>query len=392
MNAKVLSFLLAGGLVALAAWLVHLNSTPEYGSPNGFAPIAHGAGPKPGQAVDVPEKYRDTVYKGLEYLVKNQHKDGHWEGDAGKHPVAMTALVGMALLMENNSLEKGKYSANIRKAVDWLVDKSEAGREGPIFSGHPSESDRYMYGHGLATQFLAWAHRSDSDEKARKKLDDVLIRAAKYIAKAQSTQGGWYKTSKVEGHDFAEVSATVIQIQALYIAGNRGIPVRNEAVVGDAQEYLKKVLAKNEEGAKQVSNRSKPAETAAALACRCCPDAFLNQDGLGAKWFKECRTEIPVGRDIKFGRDELTHYYYAQAVFNLMLNPEFIPRSDAIAWSDYRTAMFDHLQNSQNKDGSWPSGDGISVGPVYSTAVWCTILQLDKKMHPLTRTRVLNTF
>jgi hypothetical protein len=58
--------------------------------------------------------------------------------------------------------------------------------------------------------------------------------------------------------------------------------------------------------------------------------------------------------------------------------------------------MFDHLQSSQNKDGSWPapleSQEGISVGPVYSTAVWCTILQLDKKFHPLTHQRVRVTF
>ena len=71
----------------------------------------------------------------------------------------------------------------------------------------------------------------------------------------------------------------------------------------------------------------------------------MREDELSKKWFKYCQTEIPVGRAIQFGRDELTHYYYAQAVFNLGGN----------AWSDYRTAMFDHLQSTQNKDGSWPA-------------------------------------
>src|SRR5258705_13774721 len=117
MKTKVLIFLLAGGLLALAAWLVHV--------------------PNPMQADEVPEKYRDTVHKGLEYLAKNQHKDGHWEGDGGQHPVAMTGLVGLALLMENENPRrrgfagggsKAKYSSNIRKAVDWLMDQSQAGR------------------------------------------------------------------------------------------------------------------------------------------------------------------------------------------------------------------------------------------------------------------------
>ena len=34
----------------------------------------------------------------------------------------MTALAGMALLMEGSTLREGKYSDNIRKAVDWLMD------------------------------------------------------------------------------------------------------------------------------------------------------------------------------------------------------------------------------------------------------------------------------
>jgi hypothetical protein len=364
MKTKILFLLLAGGLLALTAWLVHV--------------------PNPAQADDVPEKYRETVHKGLEYLVKNQFKDGHWEGDGGKHPVVMTALAGLALLMEKDNprrpvfrepLAKAKYSANIRKAVDWLMDKSQAGRDGLIFSEHASETARYMQGHGLATLFLAGACKEEYDAVRLKKLTEVLTQAVKYIVKAQSTQGGWYHTSKVEGHDFDTISATVIQIQALQAAENAGIPFRSETI-NDAQEYLKKTLGKDEK-----QNRSRPAETAATLACFFAPNSVApyarltsgeTKDALHNKWFKYCQDEIPVGRDIKLGRDELTHYYYAQAVFNV----------GGDTWSSYRTAMFDHLQSSQNKDGSWPPGDGICVGQVYATAVWCTVLQLDKKSHP----------
>ena len=55
------------------------------------------------QADDVPEKHRDTLNKGLEYLAAHQFPDGHWEGDAGSHPVAMTGLCGLALIMERNA-------------------------------------------------------------------------------------------------------------------------------------------------------------------------------------------------------------------------------------------------------------------------------------------------
>ena len=161
MKTKLLTFLPAGCLLALTAWLV-----------NGQTPAKTDA---------LPEKYRDTVDKGLEFLVKQQHKDGHWEGDGGKHPAAVTALAGIALLMEGSTLEKGKYSANLRKAVDWLMDKSLAGRDGLIFSEHPSETDRYMHGHGLATQFLAWAIGNETKDARQKKLHEVISRASQYI-------------------------------------------------------------------------------------------------------------------------------------------------------------------------------------------------------------------
>src|ERR1700677_1333149 len=83
------------------------------------------------------EKYRNTLNNGLDYLARNQCQDGHWEGDDGKHPVAMTALVGMAFLSvgqfnierSGGEMDQGentrKYLLNIVKAVDWLIAKRE---------------------------------------------------------------------------------------------------------------------------------------------------------------------------------------------------------------------------------------------------------------------------
>src|ERR1043166_2354317 len=203
MKTKIAVLTAAGCLVALAAWLVSL--------------------PSSSQADEIPEKYRGTVAKGLEFLIKHQHKDGHWEGDDGKHPVAMTGLVGLALLMDGEpkiarfgetKITNRKHTANIRKAVDWLMEKAQANRDGLIFSEHASETSRYMQGHGFATLFLAGAYKDETDETRRKKLHPVIQHAVKYIANAQAANGGWYHTSKVEGHDFADVMTTAIQVQA----------------------------------------------------------------------------------------------------------------------------------------------------------------------------------
>ena len=377
MKTQVLSYLLAGAVLALSVWYVQ--------------------GPIPAQADEVPEKYRDTVSKGLDYLAKCQAQDGHWEGQNGEHPVALTALAGMAMLMEGSTgTNKGKYSANITRAAKWLMNKSQPKREGLIFSGHPSETDCYMYGHGLATMFLAWAHGQGWTPR-NAFTEEALNRAVKYTASAQSSQGGWYRTSKVEGHDLDEVLSTVIQIQALQTAGNLGIGVVR-STVNDGQQYLQAALAKRELAGKPGPKHIRIVETAAALACRISPDAIAAvEDNQSNNWLKYCQAELAVGKDVRFGRDELAHYYYAQVLFNETLRgsgprrmgdirvepkKEVVPPSP---WHYYRAAMFDELQSRQNKDGSWPPGDGICAGPVYATALWCTVLQLDKKTHPLTR-------
>jgi hypothetical protein len=236
-----------------------------------------------------------------------------------------------------------------------------------------------MEGHGLATLFLAGAYEDEPDEARRKKLNHVLTRAVKYIVKAQSSQGGWYHTSKAEGHDFAAILPTVMQIQALQAAENAGIAVPN-GTIDAGQAYLEMALKKYEKDAKAKNDANRAADTAAALASR---PSLGGVDRLSLEWSKYCQTKIPVGRSIEFGRDELAHYFYSQAVFLTQHRSV-----DGETWEAYSAVMFERLKSDQNEDGSWPAGDGIGVGPVYSTAVWCTILQLDRRSHPLMRIRL----
>src|ERR1700677_2037844 len=149
MNAKVLFILTVVCLATLVAWLVWRPAPAPSddllqkfevaaAAPEGpvKSPSSDGggeceAGAHPVAHADETSKDPEVMIgKGLEYLVKNQAKDGHWESDGGKHPVAMTALVGMALLMERSNVKNGKYSDNIRKAAHWLMDQSQAEREG----------------------------------------------------------------------------------------------------------------------------------------------------------------------------------------------------------------------------------------------------------------------
>jgi rhamnogalacturonyl hydrolase YesR len=349
------------------------------------------------RADEIPEKYRKAVDKGLEWLAARQNDKGMWGANGDNYPISMTALAGMALLMEGSTVRDGKYAAHIRKAVDFLMDKSQDAQQRDGMIGDPTiptEAGRYMYGHGFATLFLASVYGEETDAKKRARLTDILTRAVRYIGNAQSTQGGWFYTSKADGHDQDEGSVTVTQMQALRACRDAGIPVPKD-IINKGIDYLSKSttqqggvvysLVRGGVGAQVGGER--PALTAAAISCGFSAGEYKGE--LCKKWLKYCQRAIPLNGGVaRLGHDEYTHYYYAQALYILgdngwenLFGPT--PEADRLTWTKYRDQMGDRLLQLQAADGSFPSGGGLSVGPVYSTAVYLAILQLDKAILPI---------
>src|SRR5262245_2498301 len=253
---------------------------------------------------EIPEKYRETVRKGLEWLASKQTDKGSWGANGDQYPVSMTALAGMALLMEGSTVREGKYSKHIRKAVDWLMVRSQKGNQRDGLIGdptHPTETGRYMYGHGFALLFLASVYGDEENPQRRAELKDILTRAVKYTANAQSTQGGWYYTAKGDppGSDNDEGSVTITQVQALRAARNAGIPVPKDTIK-KAQDYLKNstterggvVYSLGRGGFKAPAGGERPALTAAAIACAFGAGDYSSD--LCKKWFKYCAQAIPL--------------------------------------------------------------------------------------------------
>ncbi len=353
------------------------------------------------RADEIPAKYRPTVDKALEWLVKQQGKDGHWGANSGQSPVAMTSLAGLALVMEGSTIREGKYAQSIRRAADWVMERcmKGGGRDGLIGNpDHPAESGRYMYGHGFGLLFLSCVYGDEDDKDRRERLKDILTRAVKYTAAAQSDHqypknpnqrmGGWYYISRTEGGNNDEGSVTITQVQGLRAARNAGVPVPKE-VIKKTHNYLAECTGPG--GGVYYSLRSRnerPAITAAAISCLF--NAGEYKDELCKKWFKYCQRTIGIGSNIgggRIGHDEYTHFYFAQCMYILgddgwekLYGPT--PENDRMTWSKYRTALFDHIQRIQQSDGSFVGG-GWGVGPVYSTAMYAIIMQLDKGTLPI---------
>ncbi|MGE3804499.1 MAG: prenyltransferase/squalene oxidase repeat-containing protein [Gemmataceae bacterium] len=338
---------------------------------------------------ELPEKYQKAVDKGLAYLAKNQLPDGHWEANGGQYPGAMTALAGMALLMEGSTVRDGKYAEHIRKAVDWFMARSQ--RNGLLGNPtNPSEASRYMYGHGFGLLFLAQVYGEEEDGERRRKLEQMLTKAVEFTGKAQTDRGGWGYVSASDGQGFDEGSVTITQVQGLRAARNAGIRVP-KSIIDKAHDYLHKcttprggIIYSLAHG-NAFAGAERPTLTAAGVACMFSAGEYTSE--YGKKWLRFCQTSIPIdssGRD-SFGHWEYTHYYYGQVLYTLgedgyaKLFPESKP-GDRLTWGKYRDVIFPYITSRQAADGSWNLS---GIGQVYSTACCLTILQLDRNVLPI---------
>lgn len=359
-----------------------LAAVAMFASP-GLSPVRAADEPADKKAVDI----ESTVEKGLEWLKKTQAPDGHWAAQGGQYPTSMTALAGMCLLMEGSTLREGKYSDNLLKAVQWFMVRNQP--NGMIGNpNNPTEAQRYMYGHGFGMLFLASVYGEEDDADRRKKLEAILKKGVDFTANAQTDKGGWGYVSAAEGGNFDEGSVTITQLQALRAARNAGIPVPKK-VIDMAMEYLRKsttpkggIIYSLANGGMAAIGQERPPLTAAAVACGFSAGQY--EDEYAKKWIKFCKDNIPIGKG-RLAHDEYQSYYYAQAIYVLgddrygkMFPKE--PKSDWLTWGGYREVMFDYLKQNQNADGSWTSG---YIGPVFSTSVNLTILQLEKGVLPI---------
>ncbi len=348
-------------------------------------------------------KYRRNVDAGLNWLAKQQQRDGHWDV-GGSYPIPMTALSGMAFLAEGSTMIQGKYSKQIEMAVEFLLSRynKKTGLIGRV--DDQREMNQYMYGHGFSTMFLALVYGEEPDHGRRKEIEKVLEGAVKFIGKAQSSLGGWWYTSAKDAGDADEGSVTITQLQALRAAKNAGIPVPKE-VIDKAGEYLRKstiITSRNaanplaeEAGViyslRQGTSGARPPLTAAGICCMFSSGEYSNE--LAIKWINYAQRHINVdktGRD-SFGHWEYTHFYWAQVLYVLgedrhaKMRPDLAEKEKGgakalLKWSRYRETVFDYLASKQAADGSWNSG---SLGAVYSTSLHLIILQLDKANLPI---------
>ncbi len=305
-----------------------------------------------------------SIKKGLDWAAQTQSRLGHWAGGNGQYPTAMTALAGTAMICSGSTTVQGPYSANVRRATDYLLSKVRS--NGLI--GDKSDGN-YTYGHVFSMLFLSQVFGEEEDEDRREELVEVLSQAVEFSVNAQTPSGGWGYVSAKDGSNFDEGSTTITQVQGLRGCRNAGIPVPKESI-----EKAKKYIydCKNADGGISYSSRnrgsSRPAITAASLA------TLYNAGDYDSQHVPDMMTyakrELHSLNNSGFGHWHYTYLYYSQVIY----------RQGPDDWNGFRDKLYDRIVSQQSPDGSWKEG---SVGPIYSTACNLIMLQLDRGLLPI---------
>ncbi len=309
-------------------------------------------------------KVRQSVTRGLDYLAREQRSQGYWEASGGQYRVAMTALAGLAMLSEGSTPNEGKYSRNVRNALNYLLEMS---RPNGLIGF--KDDYHYTYGHGFSMLFLSQVYGEEDDLDRREQIKRVLEKAVEFSANAQTSKGGWGYVSAKDGNDFDEGSTCITQVQGLRACRNAGIPV-DKQIIEDAKQYIRRCTTAK--GGVQYSIRGggeRPPITAAALA------AMFNAGEYDSKHTRDmlsfCEKNIWPGRAGRsyYGHWHYTHFYYSQVMYR-----------DEKRWDEYFAWVSDQMLRKQAASGAWKEGH---VGPVYTTAVNCIVLQLNNGYLPI---------
>ncbi len=299
--------------------------------------------------------------KGLDWLTKNQAKDGSW----GKtYTIATTSFACLGYLSDSAEPFDGPHGKALVKGLAFLLANQNNGMFAP--NGHS-----WIHGQGFGTLALAEAYGRTLFCKVKPDLDIKKVRAAvtaavKIIADNQSLSGGWWYTPNSPNQH--EGSTTVCAVQALVSARNFGIPI-DEKVLDKGFQYLKKCQAKDGGFNYQLGDGTSMKEgTAAAVATLGLMEKFDFQVMINGFNFLQKITPATISNE----RFPYYGHFYGSMGMHLLYQEYKGDKQFESKTKGYLQAVQKDLLAWQQADGSWPLKGWIqssgSETPAYATA------------------------
>jgi hypothetical protein len=313
-------------------------------------------------------RINSAVLKGLDYLARTQNANGSWtcaigyklnDTYQGKEydNVGITAIAGIALLAHGSTPGKGRYGAQVERAVQFVL---SCARE---TDGYITRHGTRMYEHGFATLFLAEAYGMVKRDDIKGKLKNSV----QLIINSQHPSGGWrYQPYPTD----ADISVTVTILQALRACRNSGIAVPKE-VIDKAVNYIKKSYVQIDSNMGAFNYQLTPptrisfALTSAGVTSMMSAGEYNTPEiQKGVSYILKNMPENYGDYHYYYG-----HYYAVQALF------QFGGKS----WEQYFSRVRNEIIVYQQADGTWQD----DVGSPYATAMACIILQIPNDYLPI---------
>jgi hypothetical protein len=369
-----------------------------------IALLANCVRPQPAVAdEEITPESEVALARGLDWLARNQGSEGNW----GSSDLGLVSMGALAFMSAGHAPGRGKYGAELSKALDYVVSRSKP--SGLLNIANPQ---RDMYNHGLATFVLGQAHgiTTTRDRKLNRALDSAL----KLIANTQCEDGGWDYVAHRQrnGHD---LSLAVMQAKALRSAVDTGLEVPPEVIDLAIRSVREHYAPKNGRNLPESEQQKLPGQftyskgggggtIAMAAAGVVCLQEFGQYDDWRIQKSMEVVSasidQLPRGRgrDGTMPFDAYTLYYVGQALYQVGGEP----------WDQGYPRLRDYLVASQVWDDKSPSNNGMwrdqgppgrgggrlggREGELYGTSVGCFILAIPNRYLPILQEGKIESF
>ncbi len=328
------------------------------------------------------EESEKAVENSLKWMASIQEAEGHWSssrhgGGADKidpqgqdragggkfADTGVTGLVVLSFLGAGYTHERGPYTSEVRKALNWLIARQSA--NGSLY-GNATRFDQ-NYCHAIATFALAEAYAMQKNPADFPELKNAVRKAVQMISTLQNADGGWRYGKGGESSE-SDMSMFGWQLMALKSAVNAGIPVPEETRLGMTR-FLESRRRGKQGGLAgyRIADKPTPAMTAEALFCR-----QMFAIGTNTAASKEAAAYLRDNLPKVTKYDEYYWYYGTLAMHHLQDE----------SWKEWNGALRDMLISQQHQEGplagSWdPNGKWAGIGGrLYSTALSTMCLEV----------------
>ncbi|HEX5106177.1 MAG TPA: prenyltransferase/squalene oxidase repeat-containing protein, partial [Pirellulaceae bacterium] len=317
-----------------------------------------------------------AVRAGLEWLKKQQMKDGGWSL-TGPYPdgsgladnrCSATAMALLAFQGAGHTHQSGEFKDVVRRGWDYLLKMQNA--DG--YFQHDGVQHHLLYAQAQATIAVCEIYGMTKDEKFKKPAQKALD----FAHKAQAPEGGWRYEPRID----SDTSVTGWYVMALQSGMMAGLEVQSPSL-DQIHKFLDRCAQEN--GARygyQPGRETTPTMTAEALLCR---------QYLGWKHDDErLRRGIDyvLANPIDYTDQNVYYWYYATQACHHMDGPDW-NRWNAVM----RQAVPENQVKTGNDRGSWSAaGDrwGSHGGRLYVTCLSIYMLEVYYRHLPIYKWRL----